>query len=70
MFVKGVEPPTAPEKEMFPAPATRVTIWAPLSVLLKLIVAAFEVITLSPVKLTGLAKVKGLAPDTVMLLPI
>ena len=68
-LVGGVVPPTIPVKETFPAPATKVAAWAPLSVLLKLILAPLEVRTLAPVKLTGLGKVKALAPDTVMLLP-
>lgn len=41
-----------------------------MSVLLKLIFALFEVITLAAVKETGRAKVNGLAPETVIFPPI
>ena len=69
-FVGGAVPPTMPEKETVPEPPVSVRDWAPLRVLVKLILLLFEVMLLVPVKLTGTAKERGLAPDTVILLPI
>jgi len=53
-----------------PVPPAIVSALAPFSVLLKPILALFEVIVLVPVKLTGLGKVRVLAPVTVILLAI
>ena len=69
-LLKAAVPPTAPVKVVDPVPPVKISAWAPLSVLLKEILALFEVIVLVPVKLTGLGKVKALAPVTVILLPI
>ena len=64
-LVNGLVFPTAPVKLIVPAPATKLKALAPLSVLLKPILVPFEVTVLVPVKLTGKAKVRGLAPLTV-----
>ena len=70
-FVSGVVPPTAPVKVTVPVPAVKVKACAPFKVLLKLMFPLFAelVIVLVPVKLTGLEKVSGFAPVTVMLAP-
>jgi hypothetical protein len=68
--VKRLLPPTAPVKVILPVPATNVSAVAPSSVLEKLIFALLDVIVLVPVRLTGLGKLKGLAPVTVILFPI
>ena len=69
-LVKADVPPTAPVKVVVPVPPTIDNVLAPFKVLLKPIFALLEVMMLLPVKLTGLAKVKGLAPDTLILFPI
>jgi len=68
--LSGVVPPTAPVNVVVPVPPAIVSAEAPSSVLLKPILALFEVIVLVPVKLTGLGKVRVLAPVTVILLAI
>ena len=69
-FVNGVVPPTAPVKVTVPAPAMSVSDCAPFNVLLKAMLAPFDVMTLAPAKVTGLEKANGFAPVTVILLPI
>src|SRR5581483_696228 len=69
-LVSGVVPPTAPVNVVVPVPPATTSAWAPLSVLLKVTFALFEVIVLVPVKLTGLLKMSGLTPVTVILFPI
>ena len=66
---KAVVPPTAPVNVVVPDPPAIVNACAPFNVLLKLMFALLDVIVLVPVKLTGLGKVNGFAPVTVILLP-
>jgi hypothetical protein len=68
-LVRGVVLPTAPVKVVVPVPPATVSACAPFTVLPKVTLALFEVIMLAPVKLTGLEKVRGLAPVSVILLP-
>jgi hypothetical protein len=70
--VRGVpgRPPMAPLKVVVPVPPAMVSARAPLMVLLKVTLALLEVMVLVPVKSTGLGKVRGLAPEIVMLFPI
>ena len=68
-LVSGVVPPTAPENVVVPEPPATTKACAPLSVELKVRLPLFDVIVLSPVKLTGAEKVRGFADVTVMLLP-
>ena len=67
--LRAVPPPTAPVNVILPVPAASVSAWAPFNVLLKVRLALLVVIKLVPVKLTGLEKTRGLAPETVILLP-
>lgn len=69
-LVSGVVPPTAPVKVVVPVPPAIVNARAPLSVLLKVTLALLDVIVLGPSRLTGLGKVSGFAPVTVILLAI
>lgn len=62
--------PIAPVKVVVPDPPAIVRPKPPSSVLLKVTLALLEVIRLVPVKLTGLEKMRELAPDTVILLLI
>src|SRR5690349_16043717 len=55
-LVRRLVPPTAPVKVMLPDPAANVNACTPLIVLLKVMLALFDVITLVPVKTTGLGK--------------
>jgi len=68
--LSGVVPPTALVNVVVPVPPAIVSAEAPSSVLLKPMLALFEVSVLAPVKLTGLRKMRGLAPVTVILLAI
>lgn len=62
--------PTVPVKVVVPDPPAIVNACAPLRVLPKLTFALFEVIVLVPVKETGIAlKLRGLAPETMILAP-
>ncbi len=67
-LVNGVVPPTAPVNVVVPVPPAIVNAWAPFSVPPKVTLALFEVMVLEPVKLTGAEKVRGFAPESVMLL--
>lgn len=69
-LVNGVVDPIAPVNVVVPVPPAMVTACAPSVVLLKVIFALFEVMVLVPVNKTGLENANGLAPETVMLLPI
>lgn len=70
--VNAVAAPTAPVKVIVPVPPVKTKGWAPFKVELKVILALFEVIVLEPdpIKLTAREKTRGLAPLTVILLPI
>ena len=68
-LVSGGVPPTAPVKVVIPLPPVIVSACAPFNVELKETFALFERMTLVPVKLTGLGKLNGLAPVTVVLAP-
>ena len=68
-LLSGVDPPTAPVNVVVPVPPAMVSACAPFTVLPKVTLALFEVIVLGPVKLTGLENVRGLAPESVILLP-
>ena len=70
ILASGVVAPTAPVKVMTPEPPVKVRAWAPLRVWLKVMFALLEVMLLFPIKLTGRANTNGLAPDTVIALPI
>ena len=69
-LVKGVVPPTAPVKDVVPEPPVNVNVCAPFNVLPKEMLALFELIVTGPIRLTGLGKLNGLAPETVILLAI
>ena len=70
ILVKGVVPPTTPAKANVPVPVATVRGCAPSTVLLKAMVMfpVVDVIEQGPVKVTGVVKVKLLAPDILMLL--
>jgi hypothetical protein len=69
-LASAVTPPIEFENVILPAPACTLRVWLPLIVLLKLVFAPLDVITLLPVMITGFANERGLAPDTVMFAPI
>lgn len=71
MLVGALVPPTMPSKATTPVPALSVSATAPLSVLEKLILlpaALVSIVTGFVMRLTGLGKVSGFAPVTVILL--
>ena len=70
----GVVAPITPPNVTLFVPAVNVRVWVPAvvasTVSEKVSAALFDVIVLEPVNVTGMGKVNGLAPDTVILLPI
>jgi hypothetical protein len=68
-LVRGVVAPTAPVNVVVPVPPAIVKACAPFTVLPNVTLALFDVIVEAPAKLTGLENVRGLAPESVILLP-
>lgn len=69
MFVKGMEPPTAPVNVVVAVPAASVKACAPFNVLLNVIPAFGLVIVVAAFSNTGLGNVKAFAPVKVTLPP-